>query len=396
MNPTSISAADVNNDGIPDLIVTAGAPNFNYTLVVFIGNGDGTFKPGVLIPTAFGPETVAIADFSGDGKLDLVVPHCCGETDITYLLGNGDGTFQPEVPITYASAINSVVADFNGDGKPDVAFGGQGLNGASATAFIFLNAPLVAAQPVVNGVIEASAFGAFKDIAPGTWIEIYGSNLAADTREWGSSDFTGPNPPTSLDGTSVQVAGKAAFVYYISPGQVDALVPSGVPAGTAQLTVTAGNAASAPFPVQVLGTDPGMLAPSNFDVQGTQYVVAQLPDGTYVLPTGAIAGVTSRPAKPGETIVIYGVGFGSAQNSAQQIAPVGQLASGLTSLTAGFTASFGGTSATVSYAGLAPGYVGLYQFNLIVPAVANGNAVPFTFTLGGAGGAQTLYTAVQQ
>jgi uncharacterized protein (TIGR03437 family) len=125
-------------------------------------------------------------------------------------------------------------------------------------------------------------------------------------------------------------------------------------------------------------------------------VVAQLLDGTYVLPTGAIAGVTSRPAKPGETIVIYGIGFGSAENSAQQISPVGQIASGQTNLTSNFTASFGSTPAVVSYAGLAPGYVGLYQFNLVIPTVPDSNAVPFAFTLGGAAGGQTLYTAVHQ
>ncbi|HXM40406.1 MAG TPA: FG-GAP-like repeat-containing protein [Bryobacteraceae bacterium] len=396
MNPNSIGAGDVNNDGITDLIVTAGAPNFNYTLVVFIGNGDGTFKPGVLIPTAFGPEKVAIADFSGDGKPDLVVPHCCGDTEITYLLGNGDGTFQPEVPITYASAINSVVADFNKDGKPDIAFAGQGLGGGTASAFIFLNAPLTAPRPLVSGVIGASSFGAFADIASGSWIEIYGSNLAVDTRDWTGSDFSGPDAPTSLDGTSVEVDGKAAFVYYISPGQVDALVPGGVTPGTAQVEVTVGAGVGASYPVPLLSTEPGMLAPANFNVEGTQYVVAQLPDGAYVLPAGAIAGLTSRPAMPGETIVIYGIGFGPTENSAQQVSPVGQIASGLTELTANFAAFFGQTQATVAYAGLAPGYVGLYQFNVIVPTVADSNAVPFTFTLGGASGGQTLYTAVHQ
>jgi len=160
--------------------------------------------------------------------------------------------------------------------------------------------------------------------------------------------------------------------------------------------VMAGGVTSASFQVQDLNTEPGMLAPANFNIQGTQYVVAQLPDGTYVLPAGAIAGLNSRPAKPGETIVIYGIGFGPAENSAQQVSPVGQIASGLTKLTSSFAAFFGQTQANVAYAGLAPGYVGLYQFNVVVPTVANSNAVPFTFTLGGASGGQTLYTAVHQ
>jgi uncharacterized protein (TIGR03437 family) len=395
--PSSIGAGDFNNDGITDLVVTAATQNFGSTLVVFIGNGDGTFKPGVLVPTDFGPAAVSVADFNGDGKLDLIVPHCCGDSDITYLLGNGDGTFQKEVPITYNSgAYASAVADFNGDGKPDIAFVSPTVTPDDSSVFIFLNVPSVALQPAVSGIIGASAFGAFPDIATGSYIEIYGSNLAADTREWGASDFMGSNAPTSLDGTSVQVDGNAAFVYYISPGQVNALVPGGVTAGTAQVTVMAGGVTSASFQVQDLNTEPGMLAPANFNIQGTQYVVAQLPDGTYVLPAGAIAGLNSRPAKPGETIVIYGIGFGPAENSAQQVSPVGQIASGLTKLTSSFAAFFGQTQANVAYAGLAPGYVGLYQFNVVVPTVANSNAVPFTFTLGGASGGQTLYTAVHQ
>jgi hypothetical protein len=223
VNPSSIRAGDFNKDGITDLILTAAAPNFGFALVVFIGNPDGTFKPGVVIPTDFGPGPVAVADFNGDGNLDLVVPHCCGDSDITYLLGNGDGTFQQEKLITSASALTSAVADFNGDGKPDIAFVSSTVNDFDSSVFIFLNTPSTAPQPVVNGVISASAYGGFADIAAGTWIEIYGSNLATGTRQWGASDFTGPAAPTSLDGTSVQVNGKAAFVYFISPGQVDAL-----------------------------------------------------------------------------------------------------------------------------------------------------------------------------
>jgi uncharacterized protein (TIGR03437 family) len=94
--------------------------------------------------------------------------------------------------------------------------------------------------------------------------------------------------------------------------------------------------------------------------------------------------------------VIYGIGFGPAENSAQQLAPVGQISSGLTNLTSNFTASFGQTQASVTYAGLAPNFVGLYQFNITVPAVADSVAVPFTFALGGTSGSQTLYTAVHQ
>ena len=63
--------------------------------------------------------------------------------------------------------------------------------------------------------------------------------------------------------------------------------------------------------ITINAAQPGLLAPSNFKVGGNQYVVAQHSDGTYVLPADVIAGLSTRPAQPGETIVIYGVGFGS-------------------------------------------------------------------------------------
>jgi uncharacterized protein (TIGR03437 family) len=110
-----------------------------------------------------------------------------------------------------------------------------------------------------------------------------------------------------------------------------------------------------------------------------------------VLPTGAIPGLNSRPANPGETITLYGVGFGAVTPDI----PAGQIVQQLNELTANFSISIGGVPATVRYDGLAPNYVGLYQFDVTVPQVAAASAVPVTFTLGGTAGTQTLYIAVQ-
>jgi uncharacterized protein (TIGR03437 family) len=73
--------------------------------------------------------------------------------------------------------------------------------------------------------ISAGASGSFDLVSPGTWIEIYGQNLVTDSRQWGGGDFNGVNAPTSSDGTSVTIGSQSAFVYSISPGQVDALAP---------------------------------------------------------------------------------------------------------------------------------------------------------------------------
>jgi len=244
-----------------------------------------------------------------------------------------------------------------------------------------------------GGVVSASAFGGLTTVAPGAWIEIYGSNLSVDRRQWATADFQGANAPTSLDGTSVTIGGQAAFVDFISGGQVNAQVPSNVSAGTQQLTVKTGAGTSNTYSVTVAATAPGLLAPSSFNIGGTQYVTALFTDNaTYVLPTGAIAGVNSRPAKAGDTIVLYGVGFGAVNPNI----PAGQIVQNSNnSLVVAPQFSIGGVPATATFAGLVSGSVGLYQFNVTVPSVPAGSKVPITFTLGGVPGTQTLFTAVQ-
>ena len=249
---------------------------------------------------------------------------------------------------------------------------------------------MTANAPAISGVITASGFGGFTSIAPGTFIEIYGSNLAADSLDW-SNAFNGVNAPTSLAGTTVTIGGQAAFIAYAGPGQVNALVPSNVATGRQQITVTTAIGTSAPYTVTVNPTAAGLLAPGYLNVGGAQYVGALFSDyQTFVAPPGAISGYASRRAKPGDVIVIYGIGFGPVTPNI----PAGQIVPGNSTLTLPFQIFFGSTQATLQYSGLAPSLVGVYQFNVVVPNIAPSDAVPVTFTLGGVNGAQTLYTSV--
>jgi len=243
-----------------------------------------------------------------------------------------------------------------------------------------------------GAVISASGYGAFTMAAPGSWIEIYGSSLARNTRQWSAADFTGVNAPTSLDGTSVSIGGQAAVVAYISPTQVNAQVPSNVGPGPQQVRVTTAAGISAPFTLKLNTTQPGLWAPPSFQIGGKSYVGALFSDfATFAMPSGAIAGVTSRPARPGETIILYGIGFGEVTPSID----AGVIAQQSNALTTPIQVFFGDSAAEVAYAGLAPTTVGLYQFNVVVPNIAGGDAVPLRFTLGGAAGPQTLYISVQ-
>jgi len=310
---------------------------------------------GGVITTVAGTGT---AGFAGDGSAPL------------------QAEFNGPFPITLDNAGNLYVGDISNNRVREIT----GLAAALTTPAI----------PAIGGVVSASAFGEFKSVSPGSWIEIYGSNLAVDTRSWADSDFADViNAPISLDGTSVTIGGQAAFIDYISPGQVNALVPSNVATGAQQITVTTAAGTSAPFTLTVNAVEPGLLAPASFNVNGAQYAVALFADGGYVLPTGAVAGLTSQAASPGDTIVLYGVGFGPVTPNI----PAGQLAERASALTS-FQISIAGTAASVAYAGLAPNYTGLYQFNIVVPSNAPSGAVPLTFTVGGVAGTQTLYLAV--
>jgi uncharacterized protein (TIGR03437 family) len=256
-------------------------------------------------------------------------------------------------------------------------------------------APLVSAAPQIdaNGVMSAAAFGGFSSIAPGSWIEIHGAHLAAHTRAWTAADFHGSQAPVSLDGISVTIGGQAAFISYISPDQINAEVPSGAALGPQEIRVITAAGTSDPQTVTVNQIQPGLLAPSSLKLGDKQYTQAVFPDGTTMaLPAGMSLDVQARPARPGDTMVLYGVGFGpvSPDQGAGDVVQYGN------SMLLPFQVFFGGKSAAVSYAGLAPGMVGLYQFNVVVPDAAAGDAVPLTFAVGGTSGEQTLYTAVQQ
>ena len=173
---------------------------------------------------------------------------------------------------------------------------------------------------------------------------------------------------------------------------MNAQVPTNSGTGPELVTVTTASGTSSAYTLTVNSTEPGLYAPSFLKVGGTQYVGALFSDGvTYVLPTGAVSGITSRPAKPGDMITLYGVGFGAVTPSTAQ----GQVVTQLNALTVTPQILFGQTTATLTYAGLAPGAIGLYQFNVTVPNVAASNAEPITFSIGGNSGIQTLYIAVQ-
>jgi uncharacterized protein (TIGR03437 family) len=176
------------------------------------------------------------------------------------------------------------------------------------------------------------------------------------------------------------------FIDYVSPGQVNGQVPSDVATGSQQVIVTTAAGSSAPFSIKVNATEPGLLAPSAFKVSGTQYAVALFSDGFYDLPPGFASEVASRRAVPGDTIMLFGIGFGPVSDGTS----AGVIDQNTNQVNASVDFNIGGVSAQVAYAGLTPGVVGLYQFNVVVPNIPASDTTPLAFTVNGTAGTQTL------
>jgi uncharacterized protein (TIGR03437 family) len=248
--------------------------------------------------------------------------------------------------------------------------------------------------PAINAVVSASAFNPNAGLAPGAWLEIYGSNLCCTTRGWAGSDFTnkGQNAPTTLEGVQVTIDGIPAYVDFVSSGQVNVQAPNDANIGAGVQIVlqnTAGPSNAVSMPEKAIA--PALLAPPQFIVGGKQFVVAQFPDQTFVGQPGLISGVNFRTAKVGDTVIVYGVGFGPVTPST----PPGVVVPAVNSLQNQVNFRFGQVSASLSYAGLAPGLVGLYQFNIVVPNVAPGD-IQLNVDAGGITLNQTLFITVGQ
>lgn len=212
-------------------------------------------------------------------------------------------------------------------------------------------------------------------VQTGSFVTITGQSLSTSTRNWLPPDFVGLGNglPMSLDGVSVTINGKPAAVSYISPTQVNVQAPTDSSLGPVQVVVknssgtangTATLQAYAPafFPFVQPG-GPSTTAPL--------YVVAvNNNDSTFTAPANYYpAPVTSRPAKPGEWVQLWGTGFGPTNPPvpAGQIVSVGSPLADLTKL----QVQIGGVPATVQYAGL--GYAGDYQINVLIPALPDGD-----------------------
>jgi uncharacterized protein (TIGR03437 family) len=212
-----------------------------------------------------------------------------------------------------------------------------------------------------GGVVNAASF--LSGISPGSWFTIRGVNLAPGTRTWTGSDFVGDRLPASLDGVRVLVNGKPAFVYYISPTQINALAPEDTATGLVPIEVD-NNGRRSLFEVTLLRT----RAPGLFMMPApvARLAAVTLTDGMLVAPPDTFASLATRGAKKGDAISLYATGLGATNPSY----PEGRLVTQPLAIPTP-TVTIGGKTAKVLYAGLVS--PGLYQVNVEVPEVGGGD-----------------------
>ncbi len=233
-----------------------------------------------------------------------------------------------------------------------VAGGGQTAGDNDSSRDIALVGNGGPAPTVLTGGV-APVYSTSTTIQPGSWVSIYGTGFASGISVW-NGDF-----PTTLGGVTVTINGKPAYLWFVSPTQINLQAPDDSVTGSVDVVITNGNG-SVTAKVTLGQASPSFsLFPDGKHLAG----VISRSGGAYefVGPTNAFAFAT-RPVKAGEVLILYGVGFGPTV----QPVPAGTVFSGAAAMQSEVVITIGGVKAQVLFAGLTG--AGLYQFNIIVPA----------------------------
>jgi uncharacterized protein (TIGR03437 family) len=243
-------------------------------------------------------------------------------------------------PVTVAAATNergeAVIAWPSGtDNGARLEVRGDGVTGGFVLGGS--GTPATSSAWVVNSASLAPG------VVPGSFATIYGTNLA------GGYTVVPPLPwPVEMQGVRVAIAGRLAQLHYLSDGQINCLIPSGIPEGTAELSVTTPRGTSQAVQVSVRAVSPGIFA---------------------VVRSGSTRSTLESPARRGDYLEIYSTGLGPLSTAA------------LPETTYRPEVSLGGVSAPVVYSGLTPGIPGLYQVNVQVPQQAPSGRSPLSITV---------------
>jgi uncharacterized protein (TIGR03437 family) len=386
--PYEILAADLNLDGNLDLVLFDEDGTTNHVHIL-LGTGTGRFPTPVAVATNINYQYVGVSDVNGDGIPDILISaQALGppnqENFLSVLLGHGDGTYAPSLQFTNdwggtctASSptgcsyplSNFVLADVNGDEKPDLVFpitvGSSTSNGVFG---IDLNTTATPVVPVVTAVANAAS-DVLGSIAPGEIVTVYGSGLGPSQLTSAAGSFA-----TQLAGSQVFFNGTAAPLIYSWGPAVSAVVPYEVSGSSAQVTVMYQGQTSSAMTVPIASSAPGIFVWELLS-SGKGQALVENQDGSI--------NSAATPAKIGSIVTLYATGEG-------QTSP-GGVDGKIASVPAPkpllpVTVNIGGQTVQPQYAGGAPGEVaGVMQINVQVPSgIQAGSAVAITVQVGSA------------
>jgi uncharacterized protein (TIGR03437 family) len=310
-------------------------PPVNLTLPSVLNlNIENVFTPASKLENSIGFQTVNGAPLTGSMNIGL--------TNVMITPTNGPAT---ALTATNASTVGKLSAN------------GDHVNIQYASLPNAKTPPLIPSGAAVNG----ASFAAGAPIGPGSIASVFGSGF-------GSSEA----------GVTVLIGGIVAPLFAVAPQQINFQVPWQLFGQTqAALTVTSGDLTSAPITVPIANLAPGIFL---LNASG-QAAVLVAGTASIAAPVGTFP--ASRPVQRSEYISIYCTGLGPVTNEPATGAAAGANPVSLTSVNP-VTVSIGGVSAPVTFSGLAPGFLGLYQVNAQVPSTSPiGPAVPLTISIGG-------------
>jgi uncharacterized protein (TIGR03437 family) len=237
-----------------------------------------------------------------------------------------------------------------------------------------LTAPIFGVTPTINGVVSGASY--VPGIQAGSWVTIYGSGLAnvADPGVSGlAAEIANGFLPTSLDGVSVTINSKNAYVAYISREQINVQAPDDSAQGPVSVVVTNHSAVSAPFTASLQATAPGL-----FQFGATNYaVVTRYPDYAPIGNPSVVSGTVA--AKPGDILTLWATGLGPTQPPAA----AGKVVTASAPTASPVTVTVGNTSVNVIGAATTPNSVGLYQINIQLPQSIGSGDQPVVATVAG-------------
>ena len=239
-----------------------------------------------------------------------------------------------------------------------------------ATVMVSGSIPEAAVVPIIGAApVSAVSFARDDAIGIGAFAALFGTELAGGLTAADSLPL-----PGALGGTSVLIDGEEMPLLFTSPGQVNGVIPLDLAPGAHSMLVLRGDTISTPLRIQVTGPQPALFS-RDATGSGQGLIERVSPDG------GRSIAEPGTPARPGDVLVIYASGLGAVTGEvvAGQASPVSPLAQTVEPV----TVTVGGRAAAVAFAGLTPGFAGLFQVNATLPTDAPaGDAIPVVASVG--------------